>query len=83
MTNSEMVGEMLAKQTSEVVAHMALSTTDLIGEKARKPKIIFFDKTYRCPDCGARLRPGQMICHCGLPIIWDGVWEWEKLEEDV
>lgn len=39
-----------------------------------------YEKVYYCKQCGARLRLGQIACQCGLPIVWEGVSEWEKIQ---
>ncbi len=36
---------------------------------------------YYCPSCGEELRLGQAICKCGLPMVWEGIKEWDDSQE--
>lgn len=38
-----------------------------------------YKKVYQCPHCHKYLTLGQMQCRCGVPVIWEGIGEWDAL----
>ena len=40
-----------------------------------------FVRVYRCAGCGQRLQLGQMYCSCGIPIVWEGIQEWDATQK--
>lgn len=38
-----------------------------------------YKKVYLCPHCHKDLTLGQMRCRCGVPLIWEGIHEWDAL----
>lgn len=32
---------------------------------------------YYCRFCGSELKLGQSLCSCGVPVVWDGIKEWD------
>lgn len=36
---------------------------------------------YYCPSCGSELKLGQVLCKCGLPMVWEGIKEWDDSQE--
>ena len=40
-----------------------------------------FVKTYRCSGCGKKLQLGQAVCKCGMPVIWEGVEAWDRMQK--
>lgn len=40
-----------------------------------------FQKHYYCRGCGKILHLGQTVCKCGLPIIWEGIKDWDAMQK--